>query len=57
MATKQTTWIIELEEDPDTGELFMQLPQELIDDLGWQIGDTLNWEPGHEGSYRLTKKT
>jgi len=54
--TKQTTWIVELEEDPETGDLVMPIPPALLKELGWQIGDTLNWEPGEDGaSYRLTR--
>ena len=56
MEPKQTHWIVELEEDSETGDLYMQLPQQLIDELGWQIGDTLNWIPENNGGYRLTRK-
>lgn len=38
-----TVWIIELEEDPDTGDLVMPLPNELLEAQGWKIGDTLKW--------------
>lgn len=37
------TWIITLEEDPETGDLIMPLPHELLKDNGWEIGDTLEW--------------
>ena len=58
MTTKQTTWIVELEEDPETGDLVMPFPPGLMEELGWKIGDTLTWESGNDsGSYRLTKKT
>lgn len=39
----ETTWIITLEEDPETGDLVMPLPNELLKDNGWEIGDTLEW--------------
>jgi len=26
------------------GELFIELPQELLDQLGWKIGDEMSWE-------------
>ena len=41
--TKQV-WIVELEEDPETGDLIMPLPMELIESQGWKIGDTLVWD-------------
>ena len=42
------TWIITLEEDPETGDLIMPLPQELLKDNGWEIGDTLEWSVDEE---------
>lgn len=39
----EKTWIITLEEDPETGDLIMPLPKELLEDNGWEIGDTLHW--------------
>jgi hypothetical protein len=38
-----TTWVIALEEDPETGDLIMPLPPELLKSQGWNIGDTLIW--------------
>jgi hypothetical protein len=38
-----TSYIIEIQED-DSGELFIELPDELIDELHWQEGDVLNWD-------------
>ena len=36
-------WVVDLEQDPDTGDLIMPLPQALLENLGWHIGDTLVW--------------
>jgi len=57
MAPKDTRWIVQLEEDPETGDLVMPFPPELLAELGWGVGDTLTWEPSvDKESYRLTKK-
>ena len=57
MAPKDTRWIVQLEEDPETGDLVMPFPPELLSELGWGIGDTLTWEPNEDKeSYKLTKK-
>ena len=46
-----------LEEDPDTGDLMMPLPEDLLKDLGWDIGDTLTWNVDEAtGRITLTKK-
>lgn len=53
----KTVWIIELEEDPDTGDIIMPLPMELIESQGWRIGDTLNWDLDEQTqTATLTKK-
>jgi hypothetical protein len=55
MNTKPT-WIVELEEDPETGDLVMPIPPEVLEDLGWKIGDTLTWNVDEEtGEVSLTK--
>ena len=50
------TFTITLEEDPETGDLILPLPQELLDDAGWGEGDVLNWRDNKDGSWSLTKK-
>ena len=37
------SYIIEVEED-ENGEQFIQLPDELMEELGWQEGDLLDWD-------------
>ena len=53
--TSETTWIITLEEDPETGDLIMPLPDELLATQNWAIGDTLVWNV-ENGAATLTKK-
>ena len=38
-----TVWIVELEEDPETGDIVMPLPVEALEANGWKIGDELTW--------------
>jgi len=53
----ETTWIISLEEDPETGDLVMPLPEELLNSQGWKIGDTLVWDVDEKTqTATLTKK-
>ena len=51
----ETHWVVELEEDPETGDLVMPLPPALLEDLGWKIGDTLIWNVDPAGEVSLTK--
>lgn len=51
-------WTVTLEEDPATGDLMLPLPPDLLESLGWQLGDVLVWEviQGEEGrQVTLTK--
>ena len=37
-------YIVEVERDPKTGEMILPLPKELVDAMGWNVGDQLIWE-------------
>jgi len=37
-----TDYIIEVQET-ENGDLFIEFPDDLIDTLGWQVGDVLDW--------------
>ena len=50
-----TTWIVTLEQDPETGDLVMPIPEEALDANKWQIGDTLTWNIDDEGTVTLAR--
>jgi len=52
----ETYWSVDLEEDPETGELVMPLPQAMLAELDWEIGDVLEWKQLPNGDWSLTKK-
>ena len=37
------SYILEVEED-ENGEPFITLPEEVLEDLGWEQGDVLKWD-------------
>jgi bifunctional DNA-binding transcriptional regulator/antitoxin component of YhaV-PrlF toxin-antitoxin module len=37
------SYILEVEQD-ENGEPFITLPDEILEDLGWQEGDVLDWD-------------
>ena len=49
-------WTITLEEDPETKELVMPFPPDLLAQVGWDFGDTIVWKDEGNGSWSLTKK-
>ena len=36
-------YVTKVQEAPN-GELFVELPQKLIDQLGWEVGDDVEWD-------------
>lgn len=40
----EQTWTVTLEEDPDTGDLLLPFPPELLAQMGWDCGDAINWD-------------
>lgn len=49
--------IVTLETDPETGELVLPIPQEILDELGWQLGDIISFTQNDDKiSWQLTKR-
>ena len=44
-----------IEMDP-SGEMYFRIPDEMWDELGWEIDDTIDWTDNKDGSYTLRKK-
>jgi hypothetical protein len=60
MSTKRVSSVedrstLVIQEDPDTGEPFIELPQRLLEQLGWKEGDDLEWIEGPDGSWTIKK--
>jgi len=52
---KKLSWTVNVEEDSETGEIILPLPQELLEMQGWKEGDTLEWTDNGNGSWSLSK--
>jgi hypothetical protein len=50
-----TTWTITVEQDPETGELILPLPEDMLELQGWKEGDILEWVDNKDGSWSLQK--
>lgn len=48
-------WTLQTEEDPETGDLLLQFPPDLLVNLGWKEGDTIEWIDNGDGSWSLKK--
>jgi hypothetical protein len=58
MATKretQKTGNLVIQKDPDTGELYLELPKKTLDKLGWSEDDELEWIENLDGTWTVQK--
>jgi hypothetical protein len=51
------TYEVITQEDPDTGDLLVPLPPELLDKMGWREGDEIEWKIDTQGRWVLSKKS
>ena len=54
--TGENSWSVTLQEDEETGDLILPLPDEVMKSNGFEIGDTLRWKDNKDGSISITKK-
>lgn len=50
------SWILEVEEDKETGDCILTFPEDLLEQAGWKEGDELLWSNNEDGSWTLSKK-
>lgn len=48
---KSKTYTTKVVEICDNGDAIVELPDELVKELGWEIGDTLDYEMKNEAVY------
>ena len=48
--------IVQLEQDPQTEELILPIPSDLLSQMGWIEGTKLFWIDNEDGSYSLKEK-
>jgi hypothetical protein len=55
--TKETnkTYQVQVDFDPEHKEYVLPLPNELLNEMGWDIGDELLWEEDENGTYSIKK--
>lgn len=53
----QEKQVLTVQENPKTGELFLEFPHGVIDQVGWTEGDVLEWFDNGDGSWTIGKKT
>lgn len=46
--------IVKLEED-ENGDLIIPFDEDLMSEIGWELGDTIQWTENDDGSFTLTR--
>ena len=55
MTDTKKTWTVIIEEDVETGDVILPFPQEMLDEVGWNPGDTLKWVDRGDGTWEIRK--
>jgi hypothetical protein len=54
--TPEFTYEVLTQEDPETGELILPIPPELMKQMGWREGDELSFDQDDQGRWIISKK-
>jgi hypothetical protein len=49
------TFTVQVEQDDATGDLFVPVPKELLEELGWIEGDDIQWFENSNGTWTISK--
>ena len=53
---KDNNWVVTVQENGEDKELYVELPPEMLNQVGWDDGDTLIWEELDHGGWSIKKK-
>jgi len=51
----KTSWVINVEEDEQTGDLILPLNDEILQECGFAVGDDIEWTDRGDGSWSIQK--
>ena len=54
--TGENSWTVEVQQDGKTKELYIEFPPDCLNQVGWDVGDTVIWEELPNGNWSLVKK-
>jgi nitrous oxide reductase accessory protein NosL len=49
------TYKLKIEQNESTGGCFVLLPEDLLEQVDWQEGDSIKWIDNRDGSFTLKK--
>jgi hypothetical protein len=51
----ENVWLVTVQENKKTKEVYIEFPPDAIDQVGWDLGDELQWTIQEDDSVVLTK--
>lgn len=48
-------WTADVKYDNDSGDTFIELPDDLMKEAGWNLGDDIEWIDNHNGTWTMKK--
>ena len=51
----ENVWLVTVQENKKTKEVYIEFPPDAIDQVGWDLGDELQWTIQEDDSVALTK--
>lgn len=48
-------WTLDVKYDDESGDTFIELPDDLMTEAGWNLGDDLEWIDNKDGSWTMKK--
>ena len=48
-------WILDVKYDNDSGDTFIELPDDLMKQAGWNLGDDIEWIDNEDGTWTMKK--
>lgn len=49
-------WVVDVKEDPESGDQILEFPDDLMMKAGWFPGDVIEWIDNSDGTWTLRKK-
>jgi len=55
MKKLKVSWLVEVQTDKTTDDLYIEFPREMLERLNVKEGDRMLWEEQKDGSFKLIK--
>ena len=50
-----SSWTLDVKYDDKSGDTYLQLPDDMMKEAGWNLGDDIEWIDNHNGTWTMKK--